>query len=57
MKVIGIARTAVLSLLLGIAAPAYAQQEQHAEKQDHPEQQQGKHEQARPEQHHAQQQP
>ena len=38
---VGISGTAVLSLLLGIAAPAYAQQEQHGEKQD----------QAKPEQH------
>jgi hypothetical protein len=36
MKVIGITSTAILSLFLGIAAPAYAQQEQHGEKQDHP---------------------
>ncbi len=56
MKVIGITSTAILSLLLGIAAPAYAQQEQHGEKQDHPEQQQSKHEQAKPKQQHAQQQ-
>src|SRR5712692_2354853 len=55
MKVIGITSTAILSLLLGIAAPAYAQQEQHGEKQDHPEQQQSKHEQAKPKQQHAQQ--
>jgi len=56
MKVIGITSTAILSLLLGIAAPAYAQQEQHGEKQDHPEQQQSKHEQAKPKQQHARQQ-
>ncbi|RSL18887.1 hypothetical protein EDE15_4493 [Edaphobacter aggregans] len=54
MKVIGIASTAVLSFLLGIA-PAYAQQGQQGEKQDHPEQQQSKHEQSKPEQQHAQQ--
>src|ERR1700674_2903101 len=39
MKVIGITSTAVLSLLLGIAAPAYAQQDQQGAKQDHPQQQ------------------
>ncbi|MGA7765021.1 MAG: hypothetical protein WCA27_02230 [Candidatus Sulfotelmatobacter sp.] len=48
MKIIGITGTAILSLLLGIAAPAYAQHEQQAEKQDHPQQQQSKHEQAKP---------
>jgi hypothetical protein len=53
MKVIGIASTAILSLLLAIA-PAYAQQGQ-GEKQDHPEQQQSKHEQSKPEQQHTQQ--
>jgi hypothetical protein len=54
MKVIRITSTGILSLLLGIAAPGYAQQEQHNEKQDH--QQQGKHEQAKPQQQHAQHQ-
>src|SRR5713226_7651691 len=56
MKVIGITSTAILSLLLGIAAPAYAQQEQHGEKQDHPEQQQSKHQEQNKQQQHAQQQ-
>src|SRR3984893_10112724 len=56
MRTIRITSTAILSLLLGIAAPAYAQEEQHGEKQDHPQQQQGKHEQAKPEQQHGQQQ-
>jgi hypothetical protein len=46
--------TALLSLLLVIAAPAYAQREQQGEKQDHPQEQQTKHEQAKPEQQHAQ---
>ena len=55
MRVIRITSTAILSLLLGIAAPAYAQHEQQGEKQDHP-QQQSKHEQAKPEKQHAQQQ-
>ena len=54
MKAVGITSTAILSLLLGIAAPAYAQHEQEGEKQDHPEQQQRGHEQSRPEQQHAQ---
>jgi hypothetical protein len=55
MKIIGIASTAVLSLLLGIA-PAYAQQEQQGEKrrepdkQAQPENKQGKQQQAKPEQ-------
>lgn len=56
MKVIGIASTAMLYLLLGIAAPAYAQHEQQGGKQGHPKQQQSKHEQAKPEPKHAQQQ-
>jgi Tfp pilus assembly protein FimT len=56
MKAIRITSTAILCLLLGIAAPAYAQQDQHGENQDHPEQQQNKHQQAKPEAGHAQQQ-
>lgn len=56
MKIIGITSTALLSLLLGIAAPAHAQHEQQGEKQDHPQQQQSKHEQAKPEAEHAQRQ-
>jgi hypothetical protein len=57
MKIIDVTSTAILSLLLGIAGPAYAQHEQQGEKQDHPQQQQSKHEQAKPEQRqqHAQQ--
>jgi hypothetical protein len=56
MKTMRITTTAILSLLLGIAVPAYAQHEEQGEKQDHPQQQQGKHEQAKPEkQQHAQQ--
>ena len=54
MKVIGITSTAILSLFLGIAAPAYAQQEEHGEKKDH--QQENKQEHAKPEQKHAQEQ-
>jgi hypothetical protein len=56
MKAIRFASTAILSLLLGIAAPGYAQQEQRGDKQDHPDQQQSRQEQAQPEQQHAQQQ-
>jgi hypothetical protein len=56
MKLVGIISTATLSLLLGIAAPAYAQQYQQDEKKGHPEQQQGKHEQSKPNPQHAQQQ-
>jgi len=52
MKVVGITSTAILSLLFGIVAPVYAQQQ--SEKQDHPEKPQaGQHEQAKPEQQHA----
>jgi hypothetical protein len=56
MKAIRITSTAILSLLLGIAAPACAQQKEQGEKQDHPKQQQNTHEQARPAQQRAQQQ-
>ncbi len=48
MKAIGITSTAILSLVLGIAAPAYAQQEGHGEKDDH--QQENKQEHGKPEQ-------
>ena len=53
MKAIGLTSTAILSLLLGVAAPAYAQHEQQGEKQDHP-QQQGGHEQGKSQPQHAQ---
>jgi hypothetical protein len=54
MKAIGITSTAILSLLLGITAPAYAQ-DQQGEKQREPEKQsqpekQGKQQEAKPEQ-------
>lgn len=49
MNPVRIPGTAILFLLLGIAAPAYAQHEQQDQKQDHPQQQQSKHEQAKPE--------
>jgi len=58
VKVLGITSTAILGLLLGMAAPIYAQHEQQGEKrdkgetQDHPQQQQSRHEQAKPEQQH-----
>jgi len=55
MQRIQITGTAILSLVLGITAPAFAQREQQSEKQDHPQQQQNRHEQAKPEQKHAQQ--
>jgi len=55
MKAMRVTGTAILSLLLGIAVPAFAQHDEQGEKQDHPQQQQGKHEQAKPEkQQHAQ---
>jgi uncharacterized protein HemX len=53
MTLIKTTSTAVLSLLLGIAAPVYAQHEQQDGKQDH-QQQQSRPEQARPQ--HAQEQ-
>jgi len=52
MKVIAITSTAILSLLLGLAAPAY-EQEQRGENEEHS--QQRGHEQGKPEQQHAQQ--
>jgi len=55
MNATKVTSTAILSLLLGICAPAYAQHEQQGEKQEHP-QQESKHEQAKPEQQHTQQQ-
>ena len=55
MTIFGITSTAILGLVLGIAAPALAQHEQPAEKQDHPKQQESQHEQAKPQQQHAQQ--
>jgi hypothetical protein len=54
MKKIVIISSAVLSLIFGIAVPAYAQQEQKNEKQDQPRQQQKAKEQAKPDQQHAQ---
>ena len=57
MKINGVTSTAIVSLLLGIAVPAYSWQEQQNEKQDHPGQQQTKPEQkTKPEPQHAQEQ-
>jgi hypothetical protein len=58
MKVIGITSTAILTLLLAVSAPtpACGQQEQHGERQDHREQQEGSQDHARPTPEHAQQQ-
>jgi hypothetical protein len=55
MKITGIISTAMLSLLLGTAGPAYAQHE--GEKQDHPRQQETQPAQGKPAQQHTQQQP
>ncbi len=52
MKTVGITGAAILSLFLGMAAPAYAQHDEQGDRKDHA-QQQGGHEQSRPE--HAQQ--
>jgi len=54
MKMIAITSTAILSLILGVAAPACAQHEEHGDRQDHANQQQGGHERGQPEQQHAQ---
>jgi len=51
MKILGITSTAIFSLLVVIAGPGYAQHELQDEKQDHPQQQQSKHEQGKPQQH------
>jgi hypothetical protein len=56
MKKIVVITSGVLSLLLGIAAPVYAQQDHKNEKQDQSKQQQKDREQGKPEQQHAQQQ-
>jgi hypothetical protein len=58
MRTIGITSTAVLALLLGIAAPAYARQGQQGEKQEHQDrdQQKNDHSQGKPEQQHGQSQ-
>ena len=54
MKMIAITSTAILSLVLGVAAPAYAQHDEHGDKQEHAKHQPGGHEQGKPEQQHAQ---
>jgi hypothetical protein len=55
MSVITIGGATILSVLLGITAPAYVGQEHGGEKETQPRQQQNSHEQARPAQQHAQQ--
>jgi hypothetical protein len=55
MKTVGITGAAILSLFLGIAAPAYAQRDEQGDRQDHG-QQQGGHEQGRAEPQRGQQQ-
>src|SRR5712672_2051420 len=57
MRLVRITSTIVMSSLLGVAASAYGQHDQQGEKQDRPQQQQDRHEQAKPEQRHAQQRP
>ena len=54
MKMIAITSTAILSLVLGVAAPAYAQHEEQGDKKDHAKQQQGGHDKGKSEQQHAQ---
>ena len=58
MTITGMIGTGILSLVIGIAAPVYAQQEQHDQKDDkqgHSDRKEAKHEQAKPEQHGQQQ--
>jgi hypothetical protein len=55
MKTIGITSTAILSLLFAAAVPLSAQHDQQSEKQDHPKQQENRHDHAKPQQQHAQQ--
>ena len=55
MKLIRITSTGILSLVIGISAPAYAQHDQQGDKQDRHEKQQDKHQQAKPEAQHKQQ--
>ncbi len=54
MKIIGITSTAILSLLLGVAVPVYAQHQEQGDKQDHAKPQQGGHENGKPDPQHAQ---
>jgi len=56
VKKIVIISSAVLALVIGIAIPAFAQQEEKGDKQDQPKQQQKAKEQAKPEEQHGQQQ-
>lgn len=58
MKIIGLISTAILTLLLASTpTPACGQQEQHGERQDHREQQQGSQDRAKPNPQRAQPQP
>lgn len=57
MKATGIGTTAVFYILLGVSCPAFAGQEHQGEKRDQPQQRQGSHQQAGPQQLHGQQQP
>ena len=57
MKVIGITSAAILSLVLGLIAPAYAQHGRQGAQQGHAKQQQGKQERAQPRQQRVQRQP
>jgi hypothetical protein len=58
MKIRGLTSTAILTLLLASnPTPAYGQQEQHGERQDHREQQQGSQDRAKPNPQRAQPQP
>ena len=58
MKIIGLTSTAILTLLLASTpTPACGQQEQHGERQDHREQQQGSQDRAKPNPQRAQPQP
>jgi hypothetical protein len=55
MKITGMIGTGILSLLIAIAAPVYAQHDQKDENRGHSDQKEAKHDQAKPEQHGQQQ--
>ena len=55
MKTTGMIGAGILSLLIGIAAPVYAQHDRNDENRGHSDQKEGKHEQAKPDQHGQQQ--
>jgi hypothetical protein len=56
MKITGMIGTGMLSLLIGIAAPVYAQHDQNNENRGHSDKKEAKHDQAKPEQRVRQQQ-